>query len=332
MSSTAKAPSKTPAKAPAKRDVTNPLIRKAGANVAPATTTQPKAAAENEDPTAVAKELAATKALVAQLLAEKEAQEKMNAAAEGNDEEENGHNGTNHGTNRAEDHQDVSDEDPNKPDDMDIDDKDDDDATGPTAVSVTQPAPSNNHITCVAKIAKPKGRNYSLQVEMGLSGSTKKTRQYNTILREVRDLSLNAQLPWDKAWADISARAKADFFAVVAARHPFLAKFRNNWATEKIVRQYLSNKRKTNYKKGTMDVPAKYSHLKDNAAKRDQSKSWKKTAVIILEAKKQEKCRANRQEKKKSKEASTEAMKEKEFVKGSSKDGNGDEDEMALDG
>ncbi|KAJ7588303.1 hypothetical protein C8J56DRAFT_1050366 [Mycena floridula] len=327
MSSTAKAPSKTPAKAPAKRDATNPLIRKAGANVAPATTTQPKAAAlkrsrarylsnnskENEDPTAVAKELAAAKALVAQLLAEKEAQEKMNAAAEDNDEEEN-------------------DEDPNKPDEMDIDDKDDDDATGPAAVSVTQPAPGNNHITRVAKIAKPKGRNYSLQVEMGLGGSTKKTGQYNTILREVRDLSLNARLPWDKAWADISARAKADFFAVVAARHPFLAKFENNWATEKIVRQYFSNKRKTNYKKGTMDVPAKYSHLKDNAAKRDQSKSRKKTAVIVLEAKKREKRRANRQEKKKSKEASAEGMKEKEFVEGSSKDGNGDEDEMALDG
>ncbi len=126
-------------------------------------------------------------------------------------------------------------------------------------------------------------------------------------IREVRgDLTLNAHLPFERSWCDIPAASKATLFAVVSDllphniqaclpplcrpqdTHPFLSRFENDWATEAIICQYLKNKRKTLYKAGSLEKPKGYEYLKENAAKRDQSKSRKKTATKIYEANKLE--------------------------------------------
>jgi hypothetical protein len=49
--------------------------------------------------------------------------------------------------------------------------------------------------------------------------------------------------------------------------HPILARYHNNWATEAIVKQYVKNKRNNAYKNNWLEVPAKYTYLKANAAK-----------------------------------------------------------------
>lgn len=58
-----------------------------------------------------------------------------------------------------------------------------------------------------------------------------------------------------------------------------------------MVCQYLKDKWKRNYKLGTLKVAKKYDHLKNNSAKRDQSKLRKKKATQVYEARKQERKR-----------------------------------------
>jgi len=61
---------------------------------------------------------------------------------------------------------------------------------------------------------------------------------------------------------------------------PFLARFINDWATEDLVKQFIKDRRGNHYRKGWLDVPEKYSHLKENAQKRDKSVSRTKKASL----------------------------------------------------
>jgi hypothetical protein len=60
---------------------------------------------------------------------------------------------------------------------------------------------------------------------------------------------------------------------------PFLERFINDWAIEDIVKQFMKNRRSNHYRKGWLDVPEKYGHLKANAQKRDRNGSRRKKAL-----------------------------------------------------
>ncbi|KAJ7234604.1 hypothetical protein C8J57DRAFT_156438 [Mycena rebaudengoi] len=105
----------------------------------------------------------------------------------------------------------------------------------------------------------------------GLGGNREDRAGYKTIQRNLRDLVHNARIDWEIPWKDTPAAAKAALFEVARERHPYLAEFQNDWATEEIVKQYIKNKRNNAYKKEYITVPTKYAYLKANAAKRDPS-------------------------------------------------------------
>lgn len=106
--------------------------------------------------------------------------------------------------------------------------------------------------------------------------------------RNLHDLVLAARINWECPWKDTPAAAKATFFEVVSyfrtftwilptfpiqarERHPYLAEFQNDWATEELAKQYIKNKRNNAYKKKYIPVPPQYGYLKANAAKRNPS-------------------------------------------------------------
>ena len=60
---------------------------------------------------------------------------------------------------------------------------------------------------------------------------------------------------------------------------PFLERFINDWAIEDLVKQFVKNRRSNHYRKGWLDVPEKYGHLKANAQKHDRNGSCKKKAL-----------------------------------------------------
>jgi hypothetical protein len=62
-------------------------------------------------------------------------------------------------------------------------------------------------------------------------------------------------------------------------QHPFLARFERDWATEEIVKQFTKNKRKNHYANGWLDVPARYTYLKQNSMKRNPTASRSKRAL-----------------------------------------------------
>jgi hypothetical protein len=75
--------------------------------------------------------------------------------------------------------------------------------------------------------------------------------------------------------------------------HPFLKRYRNDWATEEIVKQYFKNKRKHAYKSKWLEPPTKYQHLTETSQKRTTLGSHVKKATIVLVAKKAKKAAAN---------------------------------------
>lgn len=106
--------------------------------------------------------------------------------------------------------------------------------------------------------------------------------------RNLHDLVLAARINWECPWKDTPAAAKATFFEVVSyfrtftwilptfpiqarERHPYLAEFQNDWATEELAKQYIKNKRNNAYKKKYIPVLPQYGYLKANAAKRNPS-------------------------------------------------------------
>lgn len=65
-----------------------------------------------------------------------------------------------------------------------------------------------------------------------------------------------------------------------------MKRFRNDWATEELIKQFFKNKRSRAYQQGWLEVPTKYTYLKDNAGKRSTDGSRVKKANAILAAKK----------------------------------------------
>jgi hypothetical protein len=159
------------------------------------------------------------------------------------------------------------------------------------------------------------GTHFSIQEAMGLAGSQKRYETYKTIQvrvydpllvtshafdveqRNLRDLTLNARINWEVPWAQVPAREKAKLFEVVSTdvkdyamrmldkylqardQHPFLARFERDWATEEIVKQFVKNKRKNHYANGWLEVPDKYTYLKQNSKKRNPAGSWSKKGL-----------------------------------------------------
>ncbi|KAG5640105.1 hypothetical protein DXG03_001208 [Asterophora parasitica] len=132
-------------------------------------------------------------------------------------------------------------------------------------------------------IPRPKGSRFNLQQAMGLGGSKKKRMTYKALVRHVRELTNQARINWETKWANIPPKEKADLFSVAKARHPFLGRFANDWATEELVKQYIRNKHKYAMQQGHIPVPEGFSHLKENAAKRG-SGSRRSRADIELES------------------------------------------------
>ncbi|KAF7974195.1 hypothetical protein HWV62_13243 [Athelia sp. TMB] len=122
-------------------------------------------------------------------------------------------------------------------------------------------------------IDKPSGHGWSIQRAMGLQGKGKKYDSYKSIQRSVRDLAMAAQINYEIPWREVPSSQKARLFDVCRKCHPYLARFRNDWATEALAKQFLGNKRQRAYDMGWLDVPEKYAYLKDNAGSR-KKKGW----------------------------------------------------------
>ncbi|THU91456.1 hypothetical protein K435DRAFT_801218 [Dendrothele bispora CBS 962.96] len=175
----------------------------------------------------------------------------------------------------------------------------------------------------VPKIPKPKG-------QAGKDFS---------LARSAREVVSEAHLDWQKPWADIPPADKAMAFSVLRERDPFLKRFENDWASEAMIRQYLKNKRKTNYLQGTLEVPSKYAYLKENSAKRDQSKSRKRKAIEesrerkrrAKEAKRAKKAKASQRRRLYRAVELEDEDEETEFIQGSSRDGAGQDESHDSD-
>ncbi|TRM55774.1 hypothetical protein BD626DRAFT_636395 [Schizophyllum amplum] len=102
-------------------------------------------------------------------------------------------------------------------------------------------------------IDRPRGT-FSIQIAMGLGGDreSKKYHEYLSIQRRIKQIVIQAQVPWEKTWANIPEEDKAKVYRVARLQIPFLARFRNDWATAAIARQYCSNLRADAYRRGEL--------------------------------------------------------------------------------
>ncbi|KAJ7661452.1 hypothetical protein DFH06DRAFT_374050 [Mycena polygramma] len=121
--------------------------------------------------------------------------------------------------------------------------------------------------------------------------------------RNLRDLLLQAGIPWELPWAKVPVGLKDKFFRVAAKKHPILERYENDWATEEIAKQAIKNKRRTSYKNGSLEVPAEYAYLKANSAKRDPSAPRGRKHANVDKAKKVAKKRSEVARKRPSKKA-----------------------------
>ncbi|KAH7887166.1 hypothetical protein F5I97DRAFT_1927440 [Phlebopus sp. FC_14] len=91
----------------------------------------------------------------------------------------------------------------------------------------------------------PKGQadedDFNLMEVMGLEHDR---GAYLEILRDVRALCHAAQLDCMLNYCHQPAKDLGNLFDMIKHKHPLLACFRNNWATLKIVKQFLCNQRK----------------------------------------------------------------------------------------
>ncbi|KAJ6454427.1 hypothetical protein C8R45DRAFT_944684 [Mycena sanguinolenta] len=135
----------------------------------------------------------------------------------------------------------------------------------------------------VKMIAKPRGST-SIQVGMGLAKSHDGFKLYALARSTVQDCVTRADMdlavPWDKQ------PLEKRLLVTNAAKNKvkFLKRMENDWATEKLARQYMKNKRVTAYKKGTLERPDKYGYLKVNATMRSADGSRVKKAKLVLDA------------------------------------------------
>ncbi|KAJ7666789.1 hypothetical protein DFH06DRAFT_1294984 [Mycena polygramma] len=156
------------------------------------------------------------------------------------------------------------------------------------------------------KIPRPSGtagNDFNIQDAMGLGGNTTDREKYKMLLRNLRDLLLQAGIPWELPWAKVPVGLKDKFFRVAAKKHPILERYENDWATEEIAKQAIKNKRRTSYKNGSLEVPAEYAYLKANSAKRDPSAPRGRKHANVDKAKKVAKKRSEVARKRPSKKA-----------------------------
>ncbi|KAJ7125724.1 hypothetical protein C8R43DRAFT_1135292 [Mycena crocata] len=139
------------------------------------------------------------------------------------------------------------------------------------------PAPPSQ----IPRPAGSAGTNFNIQNEMGLGTGRTNCNQYLCLMRNLHDLTIQSGMNWELTWSELPASGKAKLFDVARARHPILANYVNDWATEEIVKQFMKNKRKHLYKNGGLEVPAKFAYLKANSAKRDPSASRKRRTVTV---------------------------------------------------
>ncbi|KAJ7256047.1 hypothetical protein C8J57DRAFT_1721612 [Mycena rebaudengoi] len=138
------------------------------------------------------------------------------------------------------------------------------------------------------------GNDFSIEFAMGLGTNRADDEQYKALMRNIRDLTLQARINWEEPWSQTPAGVKAQLFAVARERHPYLARFTNDWATEEIVKQFIKNKRRNYYKHGWLEPPAKYAYLKANSAQRDKSAPRRKRQLAKVDnAKKASKKKAS---------------------------------------
>ncbi|KAG6837499.1 hypothetical protein H0H93_008424 [Arthromyces matolae] len=129
------------------------------------------------------------------------------------------------------------------------------------------------------------GRDFSIQKAMGLVGSKKREDKYQSVLRWVRELTLQSRINWELPWAKIPPEEKAKLFKVVVhcqcrTKNPLLERYTNDWATEEVVKQYIRNKRHYGYKHGFVEKPEGYGHLKVNASKRTNAPRGRKAGGV----------------------------------------------------
>ncbi|KAJ7086218.1 hypothetical protein C8R44DRAFT_893673 [Mycena epipterygia] len=129
----------------------------------------------------------------------------------------------------------------------------------------------DGNIGMVPRPAGSAGNNFNIQNAMGLGHNAEDRERYLAVMRNMRDITLQAGINWEQPWAKTSAAAKENLFAVARERHPILKRYVNDWATEELVKQYIKNKRRRAYQKGWLETPAQYAYLKANSAKRDPS-------------------------------------------------------------
>jgi len=111
-------------------------------------------------------------------------------------------------------------------------------------------------------IPRPRGKTYSVWKEMGVERA-----EYKAIQRTVRTLSVRAELDWKEDYRRQDAEKLGLLFKAARKEHPILKRYRDNWATAAIVKQYFQNKRKHAYLQGY--IPKKGKE-KENAPLADE--------------------------------------------------------------
>ncbi len=65
-------------------------------------------------------------------------------------------------------------------------------------------------------------------------------------------------------------------------KHKYLKRFENDWVTEELAKMYFKNICGNHYRRGYLQVPEGYSHLKANSAQRNPSASRIKKAKAVM--------------------------------------------------
>ncbi|KAJ7204050.1 hypothetical protein GGX14DRAFT_398360 [Mycena pura] len=99
-------------------------------------------------------------------------------------------------------------------------------------------------VDMVPRPAGSAGKDYNIQDEMGLGRKPENREIYKGLMRNTRDLTLQAGINWELPWAKTPAEAKAKLYAVARERHPILKRYVNDWATEELVKQYIKYNQK----------------------------------------------------------------------------------------
>ncbi|KAL1757527.1 hypothetical protein FB107DRAFT_247586 [Schizophyllum commune] len=142
--------------------------------------------------------------------------------------------------------------------------------------------PSNPTGKCLDRVP---GSGTSIQMAMGLLGGpeSKEYHTYKAVQRNVKTLCIRGQFPWHKTWDKVPPEDKAKLCRAAREQAPFLARYRDDWATLDLAQQWCKNQRNRAYADGTLERPEKYAYLKANAAQRKGSGSRRKRAFIEAE-------------------------------------------------